>query len=427
MKNDIIRCRCIDMSVEGLGIARAGNLVIFVKGMIKGEEADVRIIAEKKNYSIGIIEKMIVPSPNRLQSDCPIAYKCGGCDYRHIQYDYQLKLKKEVLENTLIGYEIKDIVAADDPFYYRNKVQIPYRDHKMGFYRRFSNDIVEFDDCLIESKTANLIISDLKVLLSDKDDSDKIRHIVIKHAQGTDEVMLGIVVNSFDIDLNDITDTICHKYPQIQSVILNLNDKETNVILGDEERVLYGRNHIFDVYDGIKVKLSLKSFYQVNYWQMLKLYARIKGLAQVKNNSRILDLYCGIGTISLYLARNAGHVTGVEIVKEAVEDARENAMMNHLNNTDFILADASKGMDKYLKDKNTVIVDPPRKGLSQELITSLCNSRVERIVYVSCNPATLARDLELLKEKYDVGTIHPVDMFPYTVHLECVVALQRKS
>ena len=327
------------MSVEGLGIARAGNLVIFVKGMIKGEEADVRIIAEKKNYSIGIIEKMIVPSPNRLQSDCPIAYKCGGCDYRHIQYDYQLKLKKEVLENTLKGYEIKDIAAADNPFYYRNKVQIPCRDHKMGFYRRFSNDIVEFDDCLIESRTANQIISDLKVLLSDKDDSDKIRHIVIKHAQGTDEVMLGIVVNSFDIDLNDITDTICHKYPQIQSVILNLNDKETNVILGDEERVLYGRNHIFDVYDGIKVKLSLKSFYQVNYWQMLKLYARIKGLAQVKNNSRILDLYCGIGTISLYLARNAGHVTGVEIVKDAVEDARENAMMNHLNNTDFILAD----------------------------------------------------------------------------------------
>ena len=415
------------MSVEGLGIARAGNLVIFVKGMIKGEEADVRIIAEKKNYSIGIIEKMIVPSPNRLQSDCPIAYKCGGCDYRHIQYDYQLKLKKEVLETTLKGYEIKDLAAADNPFYYRNKVQIPCRDHKMGFYRRFSNDIVEFDDCLIESRTANQIISDLKVLLSDKDDSDKIRHIVIKHAQGTDEVMLGIVVNSFDIDLNDITDTICHKYPQIQSVILNLNDKETNVSLGDEERVLYGRNHIFDVYDGIKVKLSLKSFYQVNYWQMLKLYARIKGLAQVKNNSRILDLYCGIGTISLYLARNAGHVTGVEIVKEAVEDARENAMMNHLNNTDFILADASKGMDKYLKDKNTVIVDPPRKGLSQELITSLCNSRVERIVYVSCNPATLARDLELLKEKYDVGTIHPVDMFPYTVHLECVVALQRKS
>ena len=239
--------------------------------------------------------------------------------------------------------------------------------------------------------------------------------------------MLGFVVNDFDIDLDVVVDTICRKYPQIKSVILNLNDKETNVILGDEEKVLYGRDHIFDVYDGIRVKLSLKSFYQVNYWQMLKLYARIKGLAQVQNNSRILDLYCGIGTISLYLARYAGHVTGVEIVKEAIEDAKENALMNHLNNTDFILADASKDMDPYLKGINTVIVDPPRKGLSKELITSLCNSRVERIVYVSCNPATLARDLELLKERYDIGTIHPVDMFPYTVHLECVVALQRKS
>ena len=427
MKNDIVRCRCIDMSVEGMGIARANDLVVFVKGMIKGEEADVRIIAEKKNYSIGIIEKMIVPSPFRILSACPVAYKCGGCDYRHVQYDYQLKLKKEVLQNTLKGYEINDIVAADDSFYYRNKVQIPCRDHKMGFYRRFSNDIVEFDDCLIESRTANRIIADLKTMLLDKQDSDRIRHIIIKHAQGTDEVMLGFVVNDFNIDLDVIVNTICRKYPQIKSVILNLNDKETNVILGDEEKVLYGRDHIFDVYDGIRVKLSLKSFYQVNYWQMLKLYARIKGLAQVQNNSRILDLYCGIGTISLYLARYAGHVTGVEIVKEAIEDAKENALMNHLNNTDFILADASKDMDPYLKGINTVIVDPPRKGLSKELITSLCNSRVERIVYVSCNPATLARDLELLKERYDIGTIHPVDMFPYTVHLECVVALQRKS
>ncbi|MBQ1306927.1 MAG: 23S rRNA (uracil(1939)-C(5))-methyltransferase RlmD [Erysipelotrichaceae bacterium] len=427
MKNDIVRCRCIDMSVEGMGIARANDLVVFVKGMIKDEEADVRIIAEKKNYSIGIIEKMIVPSPFRILSACPVAYKCGGCDYRHVQYDYQLKLKKEVLQNTLKGYEINDIVAADDPFYYRNKVQVPCRDHKMGFYRRFSNDIVEFDDCLIESRTANRIIADLKTMLLDKQDSDRIRHIIIKHAQGTDEVMLGFVVNDFNIDLDVIVNTICRKYPQIKSVILNLNDKETNVILGDEEKVLYGRDHIFDVYDGIRVKLSLKSFYQVNYWQMLKLYARIKGLAQVQNNSRILDLYCGIGTISLYLARYAGHVTGVEIVKEAIEDAKENALMNHLNNTDFILADASKDMDPYLKGINTVIVDPPRKGLSKELITSLCNSRVERIVYVSCNPATLARDLELLKERYDIGTIHPVDMFPYTVHLECVVALQRKS
>ena len=427
MKNDIVRCRCIDMSVDGMGIARANDLVVFVKGMIKDEEADVKIIAEKKNYSIGIIEKMISASPYRIHPDCPIAYKCGGCDYRHVQYEYQLELKKEVLENTLRGYEVGEIIAADDPFYYRNKVQIPCRDHKMGFYRRFSNDIVEFDDCLIESKTANGIIADLKVLLSDHKDSRMIRHIIIKHAQGTDEVMLGFAVNSFDVDLHEIVGSVCHKYPQIQSVILNLNDKKTNVILGSEEKVLYGRDHIYDVYDGIRVKLSLKSFYQVNYRQMLKLYGKIDELAKAKDDSKILDLYCGIGTISLYLARHAGHVTGVEIVKEAIRDARENASMNQLNNTDFILADASKGMDPYLEDKDIVIVDPPRKGLSKELIASLCGSDVERIVYVSCNPATLARDLELLKEDFEIGTVYPVDMFPYTVHLECVTALQRKS
>ena len=425
MKNDIVRCRCIDMSVEGMGIARAGDLVVFVKGMIKGEEADVRIIAEKKNYSIGIIEKMISPSDFRIPSACPIAYKCGGCDYRHVQYEYQLSLKKEVLENTLKGYAIADIVPADDPFYYRNKVQIPCRDGRMGFYRKYSNDIVEFDDCLIESKTANGIIADLKRLLKEKEDSDRIRHIIIKHAQGTGEIMLGFVVNSFELDLNDIVEVLCRRYPQIQSVLLNLNDQKTNVILGKEEKILYGRDYIFDIYDGIKVKLSLKSFYQVNYRQMLKLYARIKELARLDDHSRILDLYCGIGTISLYLARYAAHVTGVEIVEEAIEDARENASMNHLNNAEFILADASKGMETYLADKDIVIVDPPRKGLSKELIASIIDTGVGRVVYVSCNPATLARDLELFKPFYKIGTVNPVDMFPYTVHVETVCCLDR--
>lgn len=415
------------MSVEGMGIARSDDLVVFVKGMIKGEEADVRIIAEKKNYSIGIIEKLLHPSDQRISSACPVAYKCGGCDYRHIDYGYQLKLKKEVLENTLKEYRICDIIPTDDPFYYRNKVQIPYRDHKMGFYRKYSNDIVEFDDCLIESRMANRIIADLKVMLAEKEDAYKIRHIIIKHAQGSDEVMLGFVVRDFAVNLKDIVENMCQKYPQIQSVILNRNDQETNVILGKEEKILYGRDYICDVYDNIRVKLSLKSFYQVNYAQMLKLYAKIRELAQIEPDSRILDLYCGIGTISLYLARFAGHVTGIEIVKEAIKDAKENATMNRLNNTEFILADASKGMDPYLNDKDIVIVDPPRKGLSKELIASLIDSKIEKIVYVSCNPATLARDLELLKKEYDISEIYPVDMFPFTVHLECVTALTKKS
>ena len=427
MKNQIVRCRCVDMSVDGQGIARAGELVVFVKGMIIGEEADVKIVAEKKNYSYGIIDRMIEASAYRKEPDCRIAYKCGGCDYRHIEYAFQLQIKKQILLNTFREYSVNDVIPCDDPFYYRNKVQIPYRDHKMGFYRKYSNDIVEFDDCLIESESANQIIHDLKQILKDKPYGEKIRHILIKKAKGTDEIMVAFIVKDFSIDLSDAVDFLTGKYPDIRSVIMNLNDRETNVILGSEERLLYGRDHIYDVFDGIRVALSLKSFYQVNYDQMLKLYEKIKELCELKKEDRILDLYCGIGTISLYLCRYAKHVTGVEIVDAAVRNAKQNAELNGFDNADFILADAGKDMDPYLKDKDVVILDPPRKGVSKQLIDSLIGNHIPKIVYVSCNPATLARDLELLKDHFDVGEIYPVDMFPYTIHCECVCALKRKT
>ena len=415
------------MSVDGHGIARADDLVIFVKGMIKGEEADVKIISEKRNYSFGIIDKLIKPSPYRIESDCPIAYKCGGCDYRHIDYDYQLELKKEVLINTLKGFTVLDIIKDDHPDHYRNKVQIPVREGKMGFYRKFSNDIVEFDDCKIESEKANRIIKDLKKLLIGYKLDKYFRNILIKHAKGTDEIMLGYIVNNFDLDLSEINDLMIRKYPEIKSIILNLNDKQTNVILGDEEKLLYGRDHIYDIYDGLKVKISLKSFYQVNYGQMLKLYGKIREFADLKGNESVLDLYCGIGTISLYLARYAKEVTGVEIVPQAIENAKDNARINNIINTSFICADASREMDEYIRNKDVVIVDPPRKGISRELIDTFIKLETKKIVYVSCNPATLNRDLEILKEHYNMGPIQPVDMFPYTTHVETICCLYHKK
>ncbi|MBR3250383.1 MAG: 23S rRNA (uracil(1939)-C(5))-methyltransferase RlmD, partial [Erysipelotrichaceae bacterium] len=306
-------------------------------------------------------------------------------------------------------------------------VQIPVREGKMGFYRKFSNDIVEFDDCLIESIKANEIIKDLKHLLFCSTLDKSIRHILIKHAKGTDEIMLGYIVNDFNIDLKDINKTITDKYPEIKSIILNLNNKETNVILGEKEKVLYGRDHIFDIYDGIKVKIALKSFYQVNYDMMLKLYAQIKELADLKGNESILDLYCGIGTISLYLARYAKEVLGVEIVEKAIENAKDNAKLNNMNNVSFICADASRKMDTYIKGKDLVVVDPPRKGISKELIDSFIESNIKKIIYVSCNPATLNRDLLLLKDQYNISEIQPVDMFPYTTHVENICCLYRKK
>ena len=428
MKNQIVRAKCIDMSVDGQGIAKADNLVIFVKEMIVGEIADVKIIAEKKNYAFGIIDKLIVESKYRIKSDCPISYKCGGCDYRYIDYNYQLQLKKNVLINTFkdIDVDVLDIIPDDNPIYYRNKVQVPLKDHKLGFYRKYSNDVVEFDDCVIESKIANSIINDLKQILVNTINDKFIRHILIKHAQGTNEVMIGFIVNSFEINLSEIVDYLINKYTNIKSIILNLNQTDSNVILGNEEKVLYGQDYINDIYDGIKVKLSLKSFYQVNYNQMLKLYSLIKEFSSVSKQDNVLDLYCGIGTISLYLARFANKVTGVEIVPEAIRNAKENAIMNNLLNTEFILADASKNMYEYIKGKDIVIVDPPRKGLSKELIETLIRCSTKKIVYVSCNPATLARDLLLFKDYYNISNIRPVDMFPFTTHVECVVGMQRK-
>lgn len=430
MKNEILELKCIDMSVDGQGICKDNGLVVFVKGMILDEVAKVKIISNKKNMAFGIIDEMIKPSPYRIKSLCPISYKCGGCDYRYIDYDYQLVLKKRQLEQTFKNFnldvKVDDVIKCDDPMYYRNKTQVPVREHQFGFYRKYSNDIVEFDECYIETRLANDILRDLKKELLSLHLDKALRHILIKHALGTGEVMIGLIVNDFNVDYSEVVDFITSKYKNIKSIILNLNNKDTNVILGNEEKVLFGNDFIIDEFEGIQFKISLKSFYQVNYHQMIKLYKQVEEKADINNESRVLDLYSGIGTISLFLARKAKEVTGVEVVEPAVNNAIENAKMNNINNANFILGDARDPMDKYLKDKDVVIVDPPRKGLNESLINSIINSNINKIVYVSCNPATLARDLTLLKDTYNMGNITLVDMFPYTTHVESVVLLTHK-
>ena len=431
MKNEIIELKCIDMSVDGQGICKNEGLVVFVKGMILDEVAKVKIIAHKKNMAFGIIDEFITKSPFRIDSICKISYKCGGCDYRYIDYDYQLVLKKRQLIQTFNNFhldvQVDDIIKCDDPYYYRNKTQVPIANHQFGFYRKFSNDIVEFDECYIETRLANDILRDLKKMLLDSKLDSQLRHILIKHALGTGEVMVAFITRNFEIDLSNIVSQITSKYKNIKSVILNLNDKETNVILGDKEKTLYGNSYIVDSFEGLKFKISLKSFYQVNYHQMIKLYNLIKEKASLNNESKVLDLYSGIGTISLFLARYAKEVTGVEIVKDAVLNAIDNAKLNNISNANFILDDASNPLDKYLIDKDVVVVDPPRKGLNGTLIKSLIESNVSNVVYVSCNHATLARDLSSLKDYFNIGDITPVDMFPWTTHVECAVSLQRKD
>ncbi|MBR0461091.1 MAG: 23S rRNA (uracil(1939)-C(5))-methyltransferase RlmD [Erysipelotrichaceae bacterium] len=430
MKNDILELECIDITVDGQGVCRKDGLVVFVKEMIPGEKGLVKIIAEKKNCAYGIIDELTLSSPYRIKPDCPIAYKCGGCDYRYIAYDHQLVLKKRVLEATFrnmgLDVHVNDIIKCDDPYHYRNKVQVPVRDHKFGFYRKFSNDIVEFDTCYTETELANNIFNDVKKIIRQLRTDSYFRHILIKHAQGTGEVMLGLIVRDFKVpDIDKLVETITDTHDCIKSVILNKNDREDNVILGEEEKVLYGRNYIIDEFEGLRFRIAFKSFYQVNYQQMIKLYKLARDLAKPDKDTRLLDLYSGIGTISLFMAGYCREVTGVEIVKEAVDNAIENARMNSIDNAKFYLDDARADLSKYLIDKDVVIVDPPRKGLSEKLINSLIKSGINRVVYISCNPATLARDLVLLKDDYDFSEIHPVDMFPFTTHVECVALLKR--
>ena len=431
MKNDILKLECIDMSIDGQGICKKDGFVYFVKGMIVDEVADVKVISEKKNMAFGIINRMIKPSKYRIESLCPISYKCGGCDYRYIDYDYQLVLKKKQLIQTFKNFNLNvivdDVIKCDEPLYYRNKTQVPVKDHQFGFYRKFSNDIVEFDECLIETKLSNEILKDLKILLIENKLDSYIRHILIKHGFGTGQVMIGFITKSFDIDLKEIVNVITSKYKNIKSIILNLNNKDTNVILGDKEKIIFGKDYIYDEFEGLRFKISLKSFYQVNYHQMIKLYKTLETKAKLSLNDSVLDLYSGIGTISLFIANKVKDVVGIEIVKEAVDNALENKNINHISNASFILEDAKNPLDEYIKDKDLVIVDPPRKGLNDNLINSLIKSNVNKIVYVSCNPATLARDLTLFKDYFNYSSITPVDMFPHTTHVECVVSMQRKD
>ncbi len=430
MKNEIIRLECIDITVDGQGVCKDNGLVVFVKEMIPGEIADVKIISDKKNMAYGIIDKLIVSSKHRIKPDCPISYKCGGCDFRYIDYPYQLELKKKILESTFknakVDIKVNDIIPCDNPIGYRNKVQVPVRDHKFGFYRKFSNDIVEFDKCYVQTNLENEILNDIKNLLLEYKIDSYFRHILIKHGQGTNEVMIGFIVKDLKVpNLNEVVNILTSKYDQIKSVILNLNTRNDNVILGDKEVVLFGNDYIVDEFEGLKFKIAFKSFYQVNYHQMIKLYNKAKDLANVDKDSRLLDLFSGIGTISLFMSKYCEEVTGVEIVKEAVDNAKDNAKLNNITNATFYLDDARAELSKYLKDKDVLIVDPPRKGLSNDLIDSIKKTNINKIVYISCNPATLARDLKLFEDQYKFTDAYPVDMFPYSTHVETVVLMSK--
>lgn len=428
MKNTILKLKCIDITVDFYGVCKHEGLVIFVKGLIPDEVANIKIIKIKNTIAFGIIDELIEKSKYRIKEPCPVAYKCGGCDIQYIDYNYQLVLKKRLIENTInhthLNLKVLDTIGSDDIYSYRNKIQVPVSNNKMGYYRNHSNDIVEFDNCFITSDISNSILRDIKKFIIEYSISTYIKHVVIRNS--INEYMVCLVCNTFDIPhIDEIVKNITNNYPEVKSFMLNLNTSDTNVIYGDLDKCLFGNEYLIDEVNDLSFMIPLRSFYQINSKQMRKLYDHIIKVGELSRNDKVLDLFCGIGTISLYISKYVKEVLGIEINKKSIEYANKNKSLNNIVNANFIQMDANKVSD-YINKYDTIILDPPRKGINGELVDSLIHSSVNKIIYVSCNQATLLRDLDLLKDFFDIGNIQPLDMFPQTKHTECIVCLKRK-
>lgn len=448
-KNSYHKVNITSINSSGFGVCRVGGIVVFVANGVTGDEAEIKIIKSKKNYAIGKIEKIISPSEKRQENDCVVFKNCGGCVYRHVKYEEELRFKEENVRDVFerIGHfenvNIKPIIGADETVRYRNKAQFPVKSENgkfySGFYAARTHEIVPCDDCLLQPEIFADILKEVCTWaeknnissFDEKTGKGTLRHIYLRIAHKTNEVMLTLVsarrkIKNIDILVKNVTE----KFSQVKSIVLNINSKKTNVILGEECINLYGDGFITDILCDTKIKISPLSFYQVNRRQAEKLYEKAREYMGDVENKNVIDLFCGTGTIGLCTAKNAKKLIGVEIVPEAVKDAKENAKINGRENTEFICADAEEAA-KILREKNTpadvIIVDPPRKGLTPELIKTVVDFNAERVVYVSCDPATLARDCEIFKQYgFDVIEVTSVDLFPRTAHCENCVLLSRK-
>ena len=452
-KNDIIRLSIIDMTADGSGVGKTDDgVVVFVPDTAVGDILDVRILKVKKNLCYGKVESIVTPSQDRIEPKCPVSTRCGGCVYRHLAYDAELKVKHKKVYDAVTrigkvnGDLVQPIIGADSDRVdrYRNKAQIPVGVNKngeveMGFYSRHSHRIAPCDDCLLSprifTEISNLVkdflTKYLYLIYSEENHSGKIRHLYLRIAEQTGEVMVCVVVNGRSFEHQDeFFNSITEKYPQVKSIVINVNTAKTNVILGYENIVVYGKESITDVLCGLEFELSPLAFYQVNRVQAQRLYEKAREYAHLSKDDVLLDLYCGTGTIGLSMAKECKELIGVEIIDKAIENAKKNAVNNGIDNARFICADATDAADKLKKEGITpdvIVVDPPRKGLTEKLVDTIVEMSPKRVVYVSCDPATLARDLKQFEEsQYSVKEITPVDLFPRTAHVESVVLLSRK-
>lgn len=443
-KNQIIKLEITAMSALGSGIGRTDdNRVVFIPDSAIGDVLEVKILKVQKTLAYGKIERVIVPSSDRIETDCMISEKCGGCTYRHISYESELKIKQQKVRDAIkrIGKLdenlVSDIVSSTKVEGYRNKAQIPVsiRDGKieMGFYSKHSHRINTCFDCKLSPGIFNEILISVydflskhkEIVYDENTHSGYFRHLYLRLAEYTNEVMVCFVINGKKFPHQDeLVSVLTEKYKEIKSILINVNRKDTNVVLGKENILLYGKETIKDKLCGLDFEISPNSFYQVNRSGAEILYGIAKEYAKLDSNDTLLDLYCGTGTIGLSMADSCKKVIGIEIVEDAIQNAIHNAKINNIHNAEFICADAIDTSENISAD--VIVVDPPRKGLDISVINTVVKINPIRVVYVSCDPATLARDLNVFAEKgYIVEKITPVDMFPRTFHVETVCLMSR--
>ena len=449
-KNKEYVVNIIDNGYEGEGIAKIEDFTIFIPNAIKGEKVKILIVKVLSSYAFGKIIEVIEKSEYRKEADCITYKRCGGCNLRHIDYNETLKIKQNnvqaLINKTLeTKIEAEKTIGMENPYHYRNKAQYPIGINKenkpvIGVFANRTHEIIPMEKCLIQSEISeeiaksiyNFIIKNNISVYNEKAGKGLFRHIVIRKAFKTGEIMCVLVINGRQIPKEkELVKELVQNYPDIKTVVKNINTKNTNVILGKENIKLYGDGYITDILGECSFKISPLSFYQVNPVQTEILYNQAIQMAEITKQDTVFDLYCGIGTISIFMAKYAKKVYGIEIVEEAIKDAKENAKINNIENTEFIAGDVEKILDDLINNKkiipDIVMIDPPRKGMDETSIKNLLKIKPKKIVYISCNPATLIRDLKQFELEYKIEKIQPVDMFPFTSHVECCAVLELKS
>ena len=439
----------VDIGQGGVGIGKYEGFTVFVEGGLIQDKVKVRINKSKKNYAVGDIVEIIEKSPFRVDRICSDDLKdCGGCQIQELDYNKQLELKtnevKQVISRIgkLENVEIHETIGMQSPCRYRNKAQFPIQNINgstaIGFYKKKSHDVIPTDMCVIQHDINDKIIKIIKTYIqaynvsiyNETTHTGVLRHLVTKVGFTTNEVMVVLVANGTNLPhLNELASVLKENIPGFKTLVLNVNKAKTNVILGKENKVIYGNGKINDYIGDLVFEISPLSFFQVNPVQTEVLYNKALEYAELKENDTVFDIYCGIGSISLFLAQKATKVYGIEIVEDAIKDAKINAKLNNLNNVEFYVGKAEEVVPKMYsegKTANVVVVDPPRKGCDEKVLDTIVSMKPDRVVYVSCNPSTLARDLAYLDERgYKCVEIQPVDMFPHTMHVETVAKLRR--